>query len=157
MTTVFVICAIALCALILRKVSAFLWPRKVDNVFVARATKTQREYLKNIDEEEDSTVVAGKPRRKASFRTFLVLTAKGKFGTPRRNEANRQAVRKFVYDLCKEHGLKPRHILEHVDIATALVFVHSDEELEAMAVSHTEQTLSQERSANELTGPSYRP
>lgn len=77
-------------------------------------------------------------RHRGVFRNFLVRSGQAKFGCPARNEANRLVVRKYLHDLCVEHGLLARHIADHVDIATELVFIPSRQQLTAAAIRHTE-------------------
>jgi hypothetical protein len=84
------------------------------------------------------------------FGSYLVQQGKAKFGTPARSNANRMVVRKYLYDICTDAGLKARHIIDHLDIATELVFVPSRVEIVAMAVQHTKQTKSRVKTATEL-------
>jgi hypothetical protein len=94
-----------------------------------------------LEGEADVKKVARK--HKGSFRTYLVQMGKAKFGTPTQTEANRLVVRKYLYDLCRERGLVARHIVDHLDMATALVFVPSREELVSLAITQT--ALSRDR------------
>lgn len=97
-------------------------------------------------------VVKAATRHRGSFRNYLVRSAQAKFGCPLRNEANRLTVRKFIYDLCVEHKLLARHICDHIDIATELVFIPSRNQLLACAVRHTDLSILREGVHRELTG-----
>jgi hypothetical protein len=88
----------------------------------------------------DVRVVKKKQPHHGIFRTWLVQKGKVKFGAPQRTTANVMVVRKYLVDLCEEAGLLPRHILDHVDIATHLVFEPTESELVALAIRRTEQS-----------------
>ncbi len=88
-----------------------------------------------------------------SFRNFLVKSGQAKFGCPTRNEANRLVVRKYLYDICVDHGLLARHIVDHLDIATELVFVPSNNILVAAAIRHTQLSVARQEVYNDLNGP----
>lgn len=92
-------------------------------------------------------------RHKGYFRHYLVQQGQAKFGCPVRNEANRLVVRKFLYETCVERGLIARHINEHVDIATELVFIPSREQLTALAISHTQLSTVRHSVERDLGGP----
>jgi hypothetical protein len=79
-------------------------------------------------------------KHKGLFRNYLIRMGKAKFGCPRKNEANRLVIRKYLYDLCTERKLIARHINEHLDIAVAIVFIPSKDELVAEALSNTERS-----------------
>jgi siderophore synthetase component len=83
---------------------------------------------------------------------YLVQMGKAKFATPQRTEANKLVVRKYLYDLCRERGLLARHINDHLDIATNLVFVPSRDELTGLAIPFTERSKIRDRVRKELNG-----
>lgn len=119
--------------------------RSLKDAYVEMATASQIAYELDASELdfEDVEFEGNDDKRRisskhhGSYRVHLVQRGKAKFGTPTRCEANRLVVRKFLYDTCREDGLVARHINEHIDIATALVFVPSRRELEAAAINHT--------------------
>lgn len=76
-------------------------------------------------------------RAKAPFRAYLVRCGKAKFGSLKRTTANIMCVRKYLYDLCVEHGVLARHISENLDFATTLVFVPMRDDLRAHAIMKT--------------------
>jgi hypothetical protein len=93
-----------------------------------------------------------KTRHHGVFRNYLVASGQAKFGVPKRNEANRLTVRKYLYDLCKEHGLLARHIVEHLDIATELVFIPTRPQLIAAAVRSTDKSMERLEVYRQLVG-----
>jgi hypothetical protein len=82
-------------------------------------------------------------RRKAPFRSYLLSCAKAKFGCPTDNTANRLCVRKYLVDLCHNHGVIARHTAENVDIVAEMVFVPTRAELVAAAARRTSYTSKQ--------------
>ncbi len=118
-------------------------------VTLAAITEDLELELEDVLEEElEPAPVPGVKRAKrvkhGLFRSYLVQQGKAKFGTPKRSTANVLVVRKYLADVCFEAGLLTRHTLQHLDIATALVFVPSKAELTALAIAHT--VVSRERS-----------
>lgn len=107
-------------------------------------------------EEVDLQVTAGKVRRRVRhhglFRNYLVMSARAKFGCPGRTGANVLVVRKFLYDLCVEHGVLARHIVENLDFAVEVVFMPSTADLLAKAVRHTKRYEERTRVRDELGG-----
>jgi len=133
----------------------YWWNREsLKEKFVRRADKEIRDVdivsvleleLQDViaEEEEipDAPMAARKKRvRHGLFRSYLVQQGKAKFGTPRRSAANMLVVRKHLLDVCVDAGLITRHINQHLDIATALVFVPSEAELIGLAVAHTKRS-----------------
>jgi hypothetical protein len=92
-------------------------------------------------------------RHKGQFRNYLVQQGKAKFGCPVRNEANRLVVRKHLYDVCSDHGLIARHINDHLDVATELVFIPSQDQLIALAIPHTVLSKTRLQVSEDLGGP----
>jgi len=64
----------------------------------------------------------------------LVNIGKAKFGLMTLRVANRNIVRKFLYEECVKHGLRPSHISRILDLATNLVFIPSKFEVESVEV-----------------------
>jgi hypothetical protein len=121
------------------------WSKKtLKQVYIDAATAVQVSANSDMRDETDY-VLEEAPRdhmqvsrkHRGLFRNFLVRMGKAKFGCPKRSEANRMVVRKYLYDLCVERKLIARHINEHLDIAMALVFIPSKEELISEAMSQT--------------------
>jgi hypothetical protein len=81
------------------------------------------------------------------------MCAKNKFGVLSRNQANLAIVRKFVLDEMTEHGVLARHISKTIDAIVENVFVHSELELVAMAIRHTDTAKRRAQVANALAGP----
>ncbi len=104
--------------------------------------------------EEEVELVNGKiPRRKrGSFRNFLVMQGKAKFGTPKLTEANRMCVRKYLYDICKEHHVLPRHIVDNLDFAVEMVMIPSEPELKALALRKSVQSKTRSLVRKALVG-----
>lgn len=110
------------------------------------------------DARTDQEIESAKPvrrvvRHRGMFRSYLVQQGKAKFGSPRRTTANVLCVRKYLYDLCVEHGLLARHIVENLNFATEAVFVPTKDELLALAVHHTSLAKIRGEVADELGGP----
>jgi hypothetical protein len=138
-----------------------LWwnAKKLTDVYIGRATEVQVDFETVAEEQADAfaEALAVDPiksvrRHKGIFRHYLVNTGKLKFGCPTRNEANLQVVRKYLFDICKDHGLVARHIVECLDVATELVFVPSRSELLALATSHTELSKIRAKVKRDLKG-----
>lgn len=147
--------------------SLWFWYTRKPQIYIALATTAQEEMEKvnddYLDEVEDLVQSRDKflgevstRRHRGSFRNYLVRCGQAKFGCPTRTEANRLVVRKYLYDTCVEAGLVARHIVDHLDIATELVFVPSKQQLVAAAIRHTATTISREREMADLRGQSPR-
>jgi len=119
-------------------------------------TITQAEDLTTETEVEqllEKRAVGMAVRHKGYFRHYLVQSGQAKFGCPVRSEANRLVVRKYLYEVCVERGLIARHINDHVDIATELVFIPSREQLTALAIPHTGLSVIRHKVNHDLGGP----
>jgi len=92
-------------------------------------------------------------KHRGSYRNYLVQVGQAKFGCPSRNEANRLCVRKHLFDTCVADGLLARHINDHIDIATELVFIPSRSHLTAAAIRHTELSRLRLGVMQDLAGP----
>jgi hypothetical protein len=146
------------------------WVRDADlRAIVAKADAALVDLTSPSDELdvdeliEDDRIVdfsSEKPKRvreKAPFRKYLYRQGKAKFGTPSCNSANRMVVRKFLVDVCKQHGVIARHIADNVDFVTEAIFVPSDDELVSMAVSKTSTAGKQRDIMRRLGGTPPRP
>lgn len=106
--------------------------------------------------ESVDIVVTENPRKRVKhhglFRNFLVVSGRAKFGCPVRSGANLLVVRKFLYDVCTEHGVLARHIAQNLDFAVELVFVPTSADLLARAVRHTKVAKKRIETRNELGG-----
>ena len=135
------------------------WTRKtLREIYIGRASAVQLEIEDAPDDiisEYDDSPPDEKPvtvKHRGSFRNYLVRCGQAKFGCPVRNEANRLTVRKYLYDLCVERKLIARHIVDHLDIATELVFVPSRNQIIAAAIRHTELSQARNEVHRSLTG-----
>jgi len=72
--------------------------------------------------------------KRKSYVAKLVNIGKAKFGLMTLRVANRNIVRKFLYEECVKHGLRPSHISRILDLATNLVFIPSKFEVESVEV-----------------------
>jgi hypothetical protein len=140
----------------------YWWNKKsLKQIYIAKASVEQLVHEQNdaTDDTVDVVELLSKKaigravKHKGVFRNYLVQTGKAKFGCPTRNEANRLVVRKFIYDLCTDHGLIARHINDHIDVATELVFIPSREQLTALAMAHTELSKVRLGVSDDLGGP----
>lgn len=140
----------------------YWWNKKtLKEAYISRAATVQNQYeLAEVTPEEsleivellEQKAVGTAVRKKAAFRNYLVMAGKAKFGCPVRNESNRLVVRKHLHDLCVDRGLIARHIIDHLDIATELVFIPSREQLIALALPHTELSKIRVGVSNDLGG-----
>jgi len=126
---------------------------ELQNLHETTATAESFEDSTGVEELLEAKAVGRAVRKKAQFRNYLVQQGQAKFGCPIRNEANRLVVRKYIFDVCVERGLIARHINDHIDIATELVFVPSRTQLTALALNFTELTKTRRQVANDLGGP----
>jgi hypothetical protein len=69
------------------------------------------------------------PHQLGRFIRQVVCAVKVKFGVPKRNDANRMAVRDYAVRIMKEVGHRPSHIIRDVPVVVRLVFQPTDEEL----------------------------
>ncbi|UQZ09608.1 hypothetical protein [Freshwater macrophyte associated tombus-like virus 3] len=108
---------------------------------LASQVQTKIETSMQVD---DVDMVTTEVRQRSShtglYRNYLIRMGKAKFGTPECNAANRMAIRKYLYDICREDSVRPRHINEHLDIAVAMVMVPTETEIVAAAIAHTAST-----------------
>jgi hypothetical protein len=86
-----------------------------------------------------------KAKSKHQFRASLVACAKAEFGYTVRSEANRLMVRKFMRDRMREHGMRPAHIVAHVDFCVGCFFIPSDCDIEGKQTTSTRIASVQER------------
>ncbi len=78
---------------------------------------------------------------RVSYTATLVADCKNRFGTPSRNHANVLAVRRFLLDAMKTHGVRPTMIAQMLPLAIEMVFIKSDDEMEAERVAAACQSL----------------
>jgi hypothetical protein len=64
--------------------------------------------------------------------------ARNKFPITHRTEANRLVVRKYIYGLLEQHGLRPQHIRATLDISVSLAFVPDQVDLMVNAFESTQ-------------------
>jgi len=86
--------------------------------------------------EDAPRPVRVKPYR-PRFMAQLVILAKVKFGLLVENEANRLMLRKYLRDVCEQHGLRPSHASAVIDPAVSLCFVPSEAEILAAELRFT--------------------
>jgi hypothetical protein len=65
-----------------------------------------------------------------TFLTALVHFAREEFGRPTDTPANRQMVRTFLRDHMRLRKMRPMHIAKHLNVATSLVFVPTNADIE---------------------------
>jgi hypothetical protein len=139
-----IICWFIFCAILIYK----LWPRKRQGFVVEQDVEDlSTNVLANIDgddlvEEEDELEFFDAKRNKGRFLAKVVVFAKAKFGKCTRSEANRLMVRKFLFDLMVERGMRNAHIAQHLDICVALFFVPSNAQIKAEQIASTREAVS---------------
>jgi hypothetical protein len=69
--------------------------------------------------------------RPGRFQAKVIVAAKAEFGLLRRTEANRLMVRKYMRDRMRDHGMRPSHVNQHLDVSVAIFFVPSKHDLMA--------------------------
>jgi hypothetical protein len=83
------------------------------------------------------TVADFGPQQTPRFIRQVVSAVKMKFGVPKRNEANRMAIRDYAVRIMKEVGHRPSHIVRDVPLVVRLAFQPTSEELvQARLESH---------------------
>lgn len=159
--------AVALSAVVgklVYKSASFWWNAKsLKEKYIIAASSLQLEHeairqsIAGDDETEFEKSLVEEPskahRKKGLFRNYLVQQGQAKFGCPIRNEANRLVVRKYLLDICLDHGILARHVSENLDVATELVFVPSRDHLLALAVAHTDLSVTRLKVSHDLGGP----
>jgi hypothetical protein len=144
MNLTIVIYLVLFCVVLIYK----LWPRKRTGFVVEQDVEDlTTNVLANIDgddlvEEEEEREFFDPKRNKGRFLAKVVVFAKAKFGKTSRTEANRLMVRKFLYDLMCERGMRNAHIAQHLDVCVALFFVPSNAQIKAEQVASTREAVS---------------
>lgn len=129
------------------RVYRWIWGRNLKQTYIDLANGELHRLDQHIDDDLDledvvETSLDGKKKVKHGlYKSYLVQKGKAQFGTPKRSAANLLVVRKFLHDVCKESGLRARHINQHLDIATEMVFIPTKSELTALAIAHTNRSL----------------
>jgi hypothetical protein len=86
------------------------------------------------------------------FRKYLIRQIKAKFGTVADTAANRLVLRKYGYDICREHGVIARHIVENLDFAVEAALIPSDRDLVNRAMKHSEERARRKTLLDRLGG-----
>jgi hypothetical protein len=111
--------------------------RRVVPDAVEAMVKETMEIVDNAIDDVGGEAFFDPTTKKSSFRAKLIMMAKTEFGHLKRTEANRLMVRKFMRDQMRERGLRPSHIVAHLDISVACFFVASQQEIAAHQVGAT--------------------
>lgn len=93
--------------------------------------------------------------KRGKFQAKLIQIAKAEFGLLRRTEANRLMVRKFLRDHMREHGMRPTHIAQHLDVSTACFFIPSEQDMIAHQLGASREALSRDRVINTIWESAY--
>jgi hypothetical protein len=91
----------------------------------------------------DAPVATVHKKSKFKFIAACVVAAKFEFGECADIPANRMAVRKFLKDMMVLRGLRPTHAMNFLPMATALVFVPSNSEIEADRINLSDAVQNQ--------------
>jgi len=86
---------------------------------------------------------AGRPysTRITHFRAHLLSIARTEFGLPKYTEANILVVRRFLLNYCREHGVRPTHIGNHLIVVVPLVFIPGREDTHLKEVMASPEVL----------------
>jgi len=84
-------------------------------------------------------------RRRIHVVITLAQEAKNRFSLTERSEAMRLTVRKFIFDRMTEHGMRPSHIRESLDLAVELAFTPDKYDIEATQFSMLSEVAEQRR------------
>jgi hypothetical protein len=106
------------------------------------------------EEEKDETFYDPKMKR-GRFQARLVCVAKAEFGLLPRSQANKLMVRKFLRDYMRERGMRPTHIVQHLDVSVALVFIPSEQDVIAHQLGASKAALDRDRLINTLWYSAY--
>jgi len=94
--------------------------------------------LANVDttefSQDEENTDFGRVNGRGRFQAKLVKLAKSEFGLLKRTEANRLMVRKFLRDHMQDHGMRPTHIAEYLDVSVAIFFIPCRQDLIAHQV-----------------------
>jgi hypothetical protein len=106
--------------------------------------------LANVDDgdftptelENEGFFTAGMKRGR--FQAKLVAIAKAEFGLLPRTQANRLMVRKFLRDHMRERGMRPTHIVQHLDVGVACFFIPSAQDMIAHQLGASREAITRE-------------
>jgi hypothetical protein len=76
----------------------------------------------------------GNTNNRGRFQAKLIVLAKSEFGLLGRSKSNRLMVRKFMRDQMREHGMRPSHIAQNLDVSVSMFFIPSDVDVVAHQV-----------------------
>jgi hypothetical protein len=79
--------------------------------------------------------------RREAFIVTCSQMAKNHFPLNKRSEANRQVVKKYIYDIMKERGMRPQHIRSSLPMAIALTFTRDEYDVEVEQFEQTDAYL----------------
>jgi len=79
------------------------------------------------------------------FQAHVVRVTKVEFGFLKRTKANRLMVRKFIRDLMRDHGMRPTHIHQHLDLCVAIFFIPSNIDIMVEQVNASAGALERDR------------
>nr|WPR18242.1 MAG: RNA-dependent RNA polymerase [Crogonang virus 49] len=74
-------------------------------------------------------------RKRAPYMNTVVATCRLTFGVCVRSEANEKAVRRVAVNIMKEHGVRPTHMNKMLPYIVELVFIPSNDDIEAKALA----------------------
>jgi hypothetical protein len=102
------------------------------------------DVMANVDdgdfsEEEEGDEFQDGMVNRSRFQAKLITMAKTEFGLLPRTSANKLMVRKFLRDAMREHGMRPSHILQHLDVSVACFFIPSSQDILAHQLGATRE------------------
>lgn len=107
---------------------------------IATQFNEDQDETRHRDMDDSQLTTRDKPYRRATvpevdyrkgYYSELVAEAKICFDTSSHTEADRLVVRRWLGDKMKEHGVRTKHILQHLDLCVELAFIPSNAELYA--------------------------
>lgn len=84
----------------------------------------------------------GRRSRRWAFMPFAVRSIKADIGLVADNAANRLVVRRKFFNMAFEHGIRPHHIQEIIDLGIDAVLTPSDKDIEALQYRRTTTIIS---------------
>lgn len=108
----------------------------------------------SCEEEEGSPFYCPK-MKKSKFQAKLVREVKAKFGLLARIESNRLMVRKFLFDHMTERGVRKTHIHLHLDVAVAISFIPSQQDIIAKQLGASKAAHERDGLINTLWDSAY--
>jgi hypothetical protein len=119
------------------------------------------DVLANVDVADESLEDTGKEEfytvgmKRGKFQARLINVAKVEFGLLQRTESNRLMVRKFLRDYMREHGMRPTHIVQHLDVSTACFFIPSGQDILAHQLGASREAITREGMINTIWESAY--